>query len=213
MARILPPPATASARATHGHGAQQLGGAPRIPPDPVAAPAPVEGRVRRPANAGPALDPAPLAPLTSTRTLRVHGRELPSRYEWRAEIQVRPVRGFEALAGMTSLEHLLIAGASGVDLAPLAHLPNLRHVELAGCDVTDLSPLATTKVETLIVAACPGVTRIDVLPASLTRLHLEDLPALASVDGIASSANLATLHAAGVPLDAPAAKAQVTLTR
>jgi hypothetical protein len=164
-------------------------------------------------NNGPDVDLTPLAPLTSVRTLRVHGRELPSRYEWRAEIQARPVRGFEALAGMTALEHLLLAGASGVDLAPLARLPNLRHLEIAGCDVVDLGPLATTTLETLIVAACPRVSRIDVLPRTLTHLHIEDLPALTSVDGIATAPNLATLTAAGVPLDAPATSAQVTWTR
>jgi len=162
---------------------------------------------------GPDLDLTRLATLTTVRTLRVHGRELPSRYEWRAEIKARPVHGLGALAGMTALEHLLLAGAQGVDLAPLAQLPNLRHLEISGCDVVDLTPLTTTKLETLIVAACRRVVQIDALPSTLLHLHLEDLPMLASVAGIASLPNLVTLKGAGVPIDAPPTSANVTWSR
>jgi len=65
----------------------------------------------------------------------------------------------------------------------------------------------------LIIAACRGVTRIEALPATLTHLHLGDLPALVSAAGIGRPTNLLTVKGAGVPIDAPATKAQLTWTR
>jgi hypothetical protein len=151
------------------------------------------------------VDVAPLARLPDVQTVRIHAVEAASLYEWRADAakKARPVLNTQALAGATGLERLTIVGAAALDLAPLAKLTRLRHLELFGCHVDDLDPLAGTQLQTLIVAAAPPLARIAALPATLTHVHLEDLPALESAEALASLPALATLHLAGVPLQSP----------
>jgi hypothetical protein len=155
---------------------------------------------------GPRLDLSSLAGATWIRTLRVHGCELPSRWEWRAEVEPRAVLEFATLRTLTGLEHLIVAAAEGVDLAALADLPRLRRLELVAVDVADLAPLAATRLESLYVAACPALARIDGLPPTLRTLHLEDLPALTAAPALAGLPALAELDVAGVPISPPPAR-------
>ena len=146
------------------------------------------------------LDLAPVRGATGLRTLRVYGYELDSRWEWRAESKPREVQNLDVLATLTGLEHLIIANTRGIDVAVVANLP-LRRLELSATDVADLSPLATSKtLESLYVAASPALATIDALPHTLRRLHLEDLPALMSVEGLAKLQALEELYVGGVSL-------------
>lgn len=144
------------------------------------------------------LDLAPLRGATEVRTLRVYGYELDSRWEWRAESTPRDVNNLDVLPTLTGLEHLIIANTKGLDVALLATLPALRRLELSATDVADLSPLASMKLESLYVAASKNLTRIDALPKTLRSLHLEDLPALSSVAGLAALPALEELYVGGV---------------
>lgn len=164
------------------------------------------------------LDLAPIRGATGLRTLRVYGYELASRWEWRSEARPRDVLGLDVLATLTGLEHLIVANAKGITddvLAGIAKLPALRRLELSATDVADLSPLADSTVETLYVAAAP-LARVDALPKTLRRVHLEDLPSLTSVAGLAKLPALAELHVTGVTLSSLPAltskKAKVTFT-
>lgn len=148
------------------------------------------------------LDVSSLRWMTELVRLRIHGYEIENLYEWRAEAAsyMRDVEGIEALAYAKALEHLTVVSVKNLDLEHVRPLSALRYLEIAGCGVTDLSPLRATKLETLIVAACPHIETIDALPASLQHLHIEDLPDLASVEAIAKLTALKSLHVAGVPL-------------
>ncbi|MFN0248263.1 MAG: hypothetical protein ACKV2T_15330 [Kofleriaceae bacterium] len=146
------------------------------------------------------LDAAPLRGAIGVHTLRLYGCELASRWEWRAESKPRDVLNLDVLPTLTGLEHLIIANTKGIDVAAIATLPTLRRLELSVTDVADLSPLASTALESLFVAATPNLTRVGALPRTLQRLHLEDLPALASVEGLAKLPALEELYMAGVPI-------------
>jgi hypothetical protein len=147
------------------------------------------------------LDISALRGATGIRTLRIHGYELDSRWEWRAEARARPVSNLDVIPTLTGLEHLIIAITTGIDVAAIATLPELRRLELSVTDVADLSPLATsTTLESLYVAVTPNLTSIDALPRSLRRLHLEDLPALTSVTALAKLPALEELYVGGVSL-------------
>lgn len=150
------------------------------------------------------LDLAPIRGATGIRTLRVYGYELDSRWEWRAEAVPREVLNLDVLFALTGLEHLIIANTKGVTrqiIEGLAGLPALRRLELSATDVADLAPLVSSKkLESLYVAASPALAKIDALPRMLRRLHLEDLSALTSVDGLAKLPALEELYVGGVPL-------------
>jgi Leucine-rich repeat (LRR) protein len=148
---------------------------------------------------GELLDISSVRGVAGLRSLRVYGYELESRWEWRAESRPRQVMNLDTLSTLTGLQHLIIANTSGVDVAAIATLPHLRRLELSVTDVADLSPLASTKLESLFVAVSANLTSIDVLPRTLRRLHLEDLP-LSSVAGLASLPALEDVYVGGVPL-------------
>jgi len=153
----------------------------------------------------PFLDVSMLGGLTDTTKLRLMPKDPESLYEWRAEMAKTPPKllaGFDMIAGMTALEHLTVLGGGGVTLGSLAPLRELVHVELVACDLRDTSELAHLAARTLVLAACPHVTTLDVLPPGLQHLHLEDLPELRSIAGLAKASHLASVHVAGVPLDA-----------
>jgi len=152
----------------------------------------------------PYLDVSMLGDLPETTKLRLMPKEPESLYEWRAEMAKTPPKllaGFDMIAGMAALAHLTILGGGGVTLAPLAPLQKLAHLELVACDVHDTAELAQLSVRTLVLAACPQVETLDVLPPALEHLDVEDLP-LRSIAGLASAPKLKTVRVAGVPLDA-----------
>ncbi|MEZ4358711.1 MAG: hypothetical protein R3B48_00910 [Kofleriaceae bacterium] len=159
------------------------------------------------------LDVASLRGATGLQTLRLYGCELDSRWEWRAESKPREVQNLDVLSTLTGLEHLIIANTSGVDVAAIAALPRLRRLELSVTDVVDLAPLASSPLETLYVAVAP-LAHVTKLPPTLRRLHLEDLPALASVEGLAKLPALEELYVGGVRLtELPALANQDTRVR
>lgn len=167
-------------------------------------------------RAEPFLDVAMLGGLTDTTKLRLMPKDPENLYEWRAELAKTPPKllgGFDMIAGMAALEHLTVLGGGGVTLAPLVSLRALAHVELVACDLRDTAELGRLAARTLILVACPHIATLDALPPALEHLHLEDLPALRSLAGLATAPKLRTVHVAGVPLDAlPALPKSVRVT-
>lgn len=149
---------------------------------------------------GDLLDVSSLRGATGIRTLRIYGYEIDPLWEWRAESEPREVRNLDVISTLTGLQHLILGVTRGVDIAAIARLPQLRRLELSATDVADLSPLAATKLESLFVAASPALERIETLPRTLRRLHLEDLPALTSVTALAELPALEELYVGGVSL-------------
>jgi hypothetical protein len=145
------------------------------------------------------LDISSIGGAAGVKTLRVHGYKIEPRWEWRSEARPRKVMNLDVLSTLPDLEHLIIASIEDLDVSVIAAIPNLRRLELSATKVTDLSPLASTRLESLYVAVAP-LARIDALPSTLRRLHLEDLPALTSVDALTTLPALESLYVGGVSL-------------
>jgi hypothetical protein len=150
------------------------------------------------------LDVSMIGGLPDVTYLRIMAKEIESLYEWRAEMAKRPAKllfGFDMIAGMSSLERLVVIGGGGTSFTPLVELKALADIELVACDIKDTAELARLATKKLALIACPQIESLDVLPPQLEHLHVEDLP-LTSIAGLASAKHLETVHVAGVPLEA-----------